>query len=52
MTVQRAKELLGKEAEGKSDEEIERDIEMAKFFVDTFIDMVREGKIKLESKDI
>lgn len=47
MDIKKARELLGKNAEGKSDEEIKKDIEIAQFFVDIFFEMLEEGKIKI-----
>ena len=48
MTVKQARKLLGKKAEGKTDEEIQETIEVGQFFVDVFFDMLKEGKIKVE----
>ena len=40
MTIQEARELLGEEAVGKSDEEIQKDIETARFFADLMFDKI------------
>lgn len=48
MTIEEAREILGKEAEGISDDEIRETIEVGQFFVDIFFDMVKEGKIKVD----
>ena len=41
MTIKKARELLGDIAGGKSDEEIQRDIEAATFFADLMIDKIK-----------
>lgn len=40
MTVKKARELLGEEAEKITDEEIERDIETAKLFKNIFFEKI------------
>ena len=40
MTIKQAREILGEEAEGLTDEEIKSDIETAELFKDIFFDRI------------
>lgn len=48
MTVKQARKLLGKEAEGNTDEEIQKDIEVVEFFKDMFFGILKEKQVKFE----
>jgi len=41
MTIKKARKLLGDKAGGKSDEEIQKDIEMARFFANLMFDKIK-----------
>ena len=40
MTIQKARELLGDKAKGKSDREIQKDIGVSKFFANLMFDRI------------
>ena len=41
MTIKKARELLGEEAKGLTDEEVQKSIETARFFADLMIDKIK-----------
>lgn len=46
MTVEEAREILGNECIGISDEQVQEEIEVAEFFKDIFFDALINGKFK------